>query len=116
MLSEPVHSTQKASDIGHVAEIQVKEGVPKKTSDANTASRKREEAKLLQDVLEVAKQHFHASDIGLNFTVHEATGRIIVSVTDKETGDVIREIPQEEVLNLMAKLDEMMGIIFDKKA
>ena len=54
--------------------------------------------------------------MGLDFTVHGDTGRIQVSVTDNESGEVIREIPPEEILNLMAKLDEMMGILYDEKA
>ena len=39
----------------------------------------------------------------------------MVRVVDKETEKLIREIPPEEFLNLAAKLDEMVGIIFDKK-
>ena len=54
-------------------------------------------------------------DVGLQFSVHETTGRTVVKVVDKETDKLIREIPPEEFLNLAAKLDEMIGIIFDKK-
>ena len=71
---------------------------------------------MLKEVLEVAQDYFHISDVNLAFSVHEDTGRIKVSVTDKNTGELIREIPPEQVLNLMDKLDEMMGILFDQKA
>jgi flagellar protein FlaG len=53
-------------------------------------------------------------NVGLRFSVHEPTGRTIVKVIDKESQETVREIPAEEVLNLAAKLDEMMGMIFDK--
>ena len=79
-------------------------------------SRGTEDVQFLKDILDVTQQHFHISDVGLNFSVHGETGRIKVSVTNKRTGDLIREIPPEQVLNLMAKLDEMMGIIFDAQA
>ena len=115
MLSEPV-TTTKPTELGPVVEHQPKEEKFRKKSNADAVVRAGEDAQLLQDVLEVAKQHFHISNVGLNFSVHAATGRIKVSVTDKETGEVIREIPSEQVLNLMAKLDEMMGIILDEKA
>lgn len=55
-------------------------------------------------------------NVNLNFSVHEASGQIMVSVVDKETGDVIREIPSEALLDLAAKLQEAVGLIFDKKA
>lgn len=43
----------------------------------------------------------------LQFTIDEYTGRSIVSVVDAETGDVIRQIPGEEVLRIARALDEM---------
>ena len=73
----------------------------------------RPDHKLLQHVLEVAQEHFNIRGIGLEFMVHEPTGRIKVTVLDKETGEIIREVPPQQVLDLMAKIDEMMGILFD---
>jgi flagellar protein FlaG len=40
----------------------------------------------------------------------------MIRVVDKQTEELIREIPAQQVLNLMAKIDEMMGIIFDERA
>lgn len=53
-------------------------------------------------------------NVGLRFSVHEPTGRTIVKVIDKETKELIREIPSEKILNIASKLDEMIGMIFDK--
>jgi flagellar protein FlaG len=52
----------------------------------------------------------------LNFLVHAASGRTMITVSDQTTGQVIREIPSREMLNLAVKLEEMMGLIFDQKA
>lgn len=73
-------------------------------------------AKFLQDVLNVAQNHFQVSGVSLDFSVDDDAGCVKVSVKDKETGKVIREIPPDQALHLMAKLDEMMGILFDVKA
>ena len=54
-------------------------------------------------------------DIALKFSVHNSSGQTIVTVADKTTGEVIREIPSSEILNLAAKLDEMVGVLFDQK-
>jgi len=53
--------------------------------------------------------------VDLAFTVHKATGKIMVTVMEASTGEVIREIPPSEMLNLAAKLQEMVGLIFDQK-
>jgi flagellar protein FlaG len=54
-------------------------------------------------------------NIDLNFSVHEASGKIMVAVVNEDTGEVIREIPSRELLDLAAKLEETIGLIFDKK-
>lgn len=74
------------------------------------------DVKLLQEVLEVAQDHFQVRNIGLKIAVHEETGVIKVTVVDKDSGELIREVPPQQVLNLMAKIDEMMGILYDQKA
>lgn len=43
---------------------------------------------------------------GIQFSVHEDTGRSIVTVTDSETGDVIRSFPSEQVLAVASYLAE----------
>jgi flagellar protein FlaG len=53
-------------------------------------------------------------NINLQFAIHEVTGRIMVTVRDESSGKVIREIPPSEVLNLAARLDAMVGVIFDQ--
>ena len=50
---------------------------------------------------------------GLRFSIHEPTGRTVVRVINKDNGETVREIPNEKILDLAAKLDEMMGIMFD---
>jgi flagellar protein FlaG len=54
-------------------------------------------------------------NVGLRFSKHNDSGRTIIKVLDKENDQVIREIPAEDVLNLAAKMEEMIGILFDKE-
>jgi flagellar protein FlaG len=53
--------------------------------------------------------------VGLNFTQHEGTGRTMVLITNRDTDEVIREIPVKQVLDLAAKIEEMVGMLFDEK-
>lgn len=51
----------------------------------------------------------------LQFVADEATGKRIVKVIDSNTGNVIRQIPPEEVLRIMQNIDNMSGLIFNNK-
>jgi flagellar protein FlaG len=54
-------------------------------------------------------------EVGLEFSQYKDSGKIIVRVVEKGTNKVIREIPSAEFLDLVAKMDQMIGILFDKK-
>jgi len=43
---------------------------------------------------------------GIQFSVQEETGRSVVTVTDRDSGDVIRSFPSEDVLAMAAYLAE----------
>lgn len=53
-------------------------------------------------------------NVDLRFSVHEGSGQLVVTVMDSETGEIIREIPPRELLNLAVRLDEMIGLLFDQ--
>jgi len=63
-----------------------------------------------------------SSNRQLNFSVDESSERPVVKVTDSESGEVIRQIPSEEVLKLSERLRELqsdlgntVGILFNKQ-
>jgi flagellar protein FlaG len=48
-------------------------------------------------------------------SVHEKTQAIMVKVLDKSTGEIIREIPHEQTLEIVAKMMELAGLIIDER-
>jgi flagellar protein FlaG len=56
----------------------------------------------------------------LNFNVkfgfNDKVDEMYVSVTEKSSNKLIRKIPSDEAMNLMEKMREIVGMIFDKKA
>jgi len=46
---------------------------------------------------------------GIQFSVDEDSGNSVITVTDKETGDVIRTFPSEEMLAISAQLNESLA-------
>lgn len=51
---------------------------------------------------------------GIQFSVHEETGRSIVTITDKDTGEEIRKFPSEEVLAIAAQISETLAVPDDR--
>lgn len=49
------------------------------------------------------------------FSYHEKTNRVSIKVMDKETEEVIREIPPEETLDMIEKLWELAGLMIDER-
>ncbi|ALO34271.1 flagellar biosynthesis protein FlaG [Colwellia sp. MT41] len=52
---------------------------------------------------------------GLEFSVDKDSGRDVIKVIDKNSGELVKQFPSEEVLTLVAKLSEMVGAFIDAK-
>lgn len=49
------------------------------------------------------------------FGFHEETNRVTIKIVDKQTKEVIKELPPEKTLDMIAKVWEMAGILVDEK-
>jgi flagellar protein FlaG len=49
------------------------------------------------------------------FGYNEPTKRITIKIKDKDTGEVIKEIPSEKALKMLEKAWEIAGILVDEK-
>jgi flagellar protein FlaG len=52
----------------------------------------------------------------LRFTVDKESGETVIKVVDKETDEVIRQIPSQEFMELRQRLEDTAGIIFQDSA
>jgi flagellar protein FlaG len=66
-------------------------------------------------IIEKANKNFIAYDRRFEFSIHEVTKQIMVKVIDANTDEVIRELPPEKVLDMVAALWEVAGILVDRK-
>lgn len=65
--------------------------------------------------IEKANKHFKTFDRRLEFSIHDKTKEIMVKVINTEDDSIVREIPSEKILDMVAKLWEMTGIFVDEK-
>lgn len=52
----------------------------------------------------------------LAFSIDDATGKTVVKVSDANTGEIIRQIPSEELLDIARSLDKLQGMLLRDKA
>ena len=67
------------------------------------------------EAIEKANKQFKTFDRRLEFSIHEKTKQIIVKVIDTDDDTVLREIPSEKILDMVAKMWELSGIFVDEK-
>ena len=118
----------QAATVSNTTDMQAKDpGLSKNGIQDDEAKAARQEAKaalekalkddeLSQKILdEISRDLETLHSVSLDFSRHEKTGRTMVKVLNKETDEVIREIPSEKILDMAAKIGEMVGLLFDEK-
>lgn len=49
------------------------------------------------------------------FGIHEGTNRVTIKIVDKSTKEVLKELPPEKTLDMIARVWDMAGILVDEK-
>ena len=49
------------------------------------------------------------------FGFHEETNRVMIKIVDKDTKEVIKELPPEKTLDMIAKVWELAGMFLDER-
>ena len=49
------------------------------------------------------------------FGIHEDTNRVTIKIVDKNTKEVIKELPPEKTLDMIAKVWELAGLLVDER-
>ena len=69
----------------------------------------------IESAVKRANNTMRMTKTSCQFQYHEETNRVSIKVIDKDTEEVIREIPSEEALELIQKMWEMAGILVDER-
>ena len=76
------------------------------------AAQQKENDKIKKAVEDLNKKMDHSI---AKFGIHEKTNRITIKIVDKDTDKVIKELPPEKTLDMIAKAWEMAGLLVDEK-
>jgi flagellar protein FlaG len=87
------------------------------TQEAGTESKQLQKSDDLKPE-EVTKEFNKLSDklnLDVKFAYNEKIDTVYINVTDKDTGRVIRKLPTEEAMKIKESMQDLVGVLFDKK-
>ncbi|GAB6072188.1 flagellar protein FlaG [Venenivibrio stagnispumantis] len=71
--------------------------------------------KQLKELMDNLKQKFEYYSKYLKIEIDKDLHQPIVKIIDQKTNEVIKQIPPEEILKIMKKIEEMIGVLFKKE-
>lgn len=71
--------------------------------------------KIIIDTIEKVNKKLEGANREFEFSIHEKTKEIIVKVVDKDTKEIIREIPSEKMVDMVVAMCENAGLFVDEK-
>ncbi|MDD5177217.1 MAG: flagellar protein FlaG [Sterolibacterium sp.] len=69
----------------------------------------------LQQTVDELQRKVQITAPNLQFSIDHDTGRTVVKVIDADTNEVIRQIPDEEILRLAKEIDRVQGLLLHKQ-
>ena len=69
----------------------------------------------ITDAIETLNESLARSPTKADISHDDLLNRYVVRISDKQSGEVVREIPSEELLKFARYLEKLRGILFDTK-
>lgn len=70
---------------------------------------------MLKEAIADANKKLTFGNNECEFRYHEEINRVSIKVINRQTKEVIREIPSQETIEMLQKLQEMTGLLVDEK-
>ncbi|MBU0995481.1 MAG: flagellar protein FlaG [Proteobacteria bacterium] len=70
----------------------------------------------MDTIVESLNDYMDMLQTTLGFSVDKRAEQIVVTVKNRESGEIIRQIPSEELLAIQEKMEELTGLILNKRA
>ncbi|MCQ2519427.1 MAG: flagellar protein FlaG [Lachnospiraceae bacterium] len=90
----------------------VVENVDEKDSNFNRENQQPSNEQLHKAVEDLNKKMSNSEAV---FGIHEGTNRVTIKIVDKKSKEVIKELPPEKTLDMIARVWEMAGLLVDER-
>lgn len=110
----PTAASPSASRNNTRAEVAISDRVPQEQIRAVRVEQENTEPSVSDNIREaVSNLNEFSQSIrrNLSFSLQNETGRVVVEVTDSETGELIRKIPSDEALQIAERISETRSLL-----
>lgn len=109
------NTAQEAAQVDSTVNV-VAEGQSKGNSSNNSNEQQQQQPtnEQLRRAVEQLNKNMVAHSEAV-FGIHEGTNRVTIKIVDKDTKEVLKELPPEKTLDMIAKVWEMAGILVDER-
>ncbi|ONI42578.1 hypothetical protein AN396_14055 [Candidatus Epulonipiscium fishelsonii] len=84
-------------------------------NQAKTKTQTEDFVKKISHSIESANIEINSHTSQIKFSMHSETNQVLGKVIDKETQEVIREFPPEEIVEMIAAMEQRAGLFVDTK-
>lgn len=107
-------TAQEAAQVDNTVSV-VAEGQSKGNANGNSNEQQQQPSnEQLRRAVEQLNKNMVAHSEAV-FGIHEGTNRVTIKIVDKDTKEVLKELPPEKTLDMIAKVWEMAGILVDER-
>lgn len=109
---------ERSSQVGTSETVKINNEVKAQQNsfkETGTVNGEKYSEKEIIDFIEESNEKILTYNRKFEFSIHEKTKKIMVKVLDTSTDEIIREIPAEKFLDVIGGLQEIAGMIVDKK-
>lgn len=100
----------------HHENAKLKKGTNQTIEDFSVGLPRKLSEEFVQERLDELNKVLEKQQLETSYQRHEKTNRLVIRLVDKETKEIVKEIPPEKLLDYAAGMDEVLGLFIDKKA
>lgn len=123
-ISRDLEVSRASSETGANRQLQSQPETEKRQSGADLNASQLTQAELnllpvsektILEAIERANNSYTGVNTRFEFSIHEKTKQIMVKVIDEQSNEVIRQIPPEKILDIIAGIWETAGLFVDER-
>jgi len=113
---DDVAITQRVAGMQRSDAQRANERANEEVQSASTQAVSRARVEEFKESLRSANERLAAKGREINIGYDKSSATVVVTVSDRETGETVRQIPPEAAMRITRNIDQLTGILIDQKA
>lgn len=106
-----VKRTEKVTAVAEPIHAEAPKGVEKRPAKSGSEDAKRN----VEEVIQRLNDEMKKNGRNLNFSMDQTVNRVVITVKNSHTGEVVRQIPDEAVMRVAHSIHDLKGLLLNEK-